>query len=112
MKTGSEYDMGGFKEGIHWHINPAVNIEYISDNDKRENITYVKYTNKTTGEVTIYRNSDNPITDSVLSVNDQGQWIVLTAITAPHTTITPRLFISIRTCLPGLFQKKFHSLKR
>lgn len=67
MKTGPEYTGLGLKEGIHWHINPDVNIEYISDNDKRENITYVKYTNKSTGEVTIYRNPDNPIEDSVIA---------------------------------------------
>jgi nitrate/TMAO reductase-like tetraheme cytochrome c subunit len=67
MKTGPEYSGLGLREGIHWHINPAVNIEYISDNDKRENITYVKYTNKSTGEVTVYRNDANPISDSLIS---------------------------------------------
>lgn len=67
MKTGPEYTGLGLKEGIHWHINPEVNIEYISDNDKRENITFVKYTNKSTGEVTIYRNPDNPVEDSVIA---------------------------------------------
>ncbi len=67
MKTGPEYTELGFKEGIHWHINPEVNIEYISDNDKRENITYVKYTNKTTGEITVYRDPGNPITDSLIA---------------------------------------------
>jgi hypothetical protein len=67
MKTGPEYSGLGMVEGIHWHINPAVNIEYISDNDKRENITYVKYTNKTTGAVKIFRNDSNPISDSLLA---------------------------------------------
>jgi hypothetical protein len=67
MKTGPEYSGLGLVEGIHWHINPAVNIEYISDNDKRENITYVKYTNKTTGAVKIFRNDSNPISDSLLA---------------------------------------------
>ena len=69
MKTGPEYSGLGLREGIHWHINPAVNIEYISENDKRENITYVKYTNKSSGEVTIYRNDSNPISDSLLTVS-------------------------------------------
>jgi len=69
MKTGPEYSGLGLKEGIHWHINPAVNIEYISENDKRENITYVKYTNKTSGEVTIYRNDENPVTDSLIAAS-------------------------------------------
>jgi nitrate/TMAO reductase-like tetraheme cytochrome c subunit len=67
MKTGPEYTGMGLKEGIHWHINPSVNIEYISDNDKRENITFVKYTNKGTGEVFTYRNPDNPIEDSIIA---------------------------------------------
>lgn len=67
MKIGPEYKDLGFKEGIHWHINPMVNIEYISENDKRENITYVKYTDKATGKVTIYRNPDNPVEDSIIN---------------------------------------------
>ena len=67
MKTGPEYSGLGLSEGIHWHINPEVNIEYISENDKRENITYVKYTNNTNGEVIIYQNDDNIISDSIIS---------------------------------------------
>jgi hypothetical protein len=69
MKTGPEYSGLGLKEGIHWHINPDVKIEYISDNDKRENITYVKYTNKSTGVVRLYRNDSNPVSDSLISAS-------------------------------------------
>jgi nitrate/TMAO reductase-like tetraheme cytochrome c subunit len=69
MKIGPEYSGVGLTEGIHWHINPEVNIEYISENDKRENITYVKYTNKTTGVVKIFRNPSNPVTDSLVSAS-------------------------------------------
>jgi nitrate/TMAO reductase-like tetraheme cytochrome c subunit len=69
MKIGPEYSDLGFKEGIHWHINPNINIEYISENDKRELITYVKYTNKVTGEVTIYRSPDSEISDSTIAVS-------------------------------------------
>jgi hypothetical protein len=69
MKTGPENTGLGLIEGIHWHINPNVNIEYISESDKRENITYVKYTNKSTGKVKIFRNDSNPISDSLLSAS-------------------------------------------
>lgn len=69
MKTGPEYSGLGLIEGIHWHINPDVNIEYISDDDIRENITYVKYTNNSTGEISIYRNDENTISDSLVSVS-------------------------------------------
>jgi nitrate/TMAO reductase-like tetraheme cytochrome c subunit len=69
MKIGPEISDLGFTEGIHWHINPDVNIEYISENDKRELITYVKYTNKATGEVTIYKNPEIEISDSSISAS-------------------------------------------
>jgi hypothetical protein len=69
MKIGPEFSDLGFGEGIHWHINPNVNIEYISENDKRELITYVKYTNKATGEVTVYRNPETEISDSTLTAS-------------------------------------------
>jgi nitrate/TMAO reductase-like tetraheme cytochrome c subunit len=71
MKIGPEYKGMGFNEGIHWHINPDVNIEYISDNDKREVITYVRYTNKATGEITVFRNPDTPVSDSLLSASEK-----------------------------------------
>jgi hypothetical protein len=67
MKTGPEYSGVGMKEGIHWHINPDVNIEYISEDDKRENIKYVKYTNLSSGETTIYKNENNPASDSLMA---------------------------------------------
>lgn len=67
MKTGPEYSGLGFSEGIHWHINPSVRIEYISDNDQRENITYVKYTDINTGEAHIFRDPDNPVSDSLIA---------------------------------------------
>lgn len=69
MKIGPEIRDLGFAEGIHWHINPNVNIEYISENDKRELISYVKYTNKATGEATVYRNPETEIPDSIISLS-------------------------------------------
>lgn len=67
MKTGPESSAEGLKEGIHWHINPDVKIEYISENDKRENITWVKYTNKATGESRVYRNTEATGSDSIVA---------------------------------------------
>ncbi|HEX2920939.1 MAG TPA: NapC/NirT family cytochrome c [Bacteroidales bacterium] len=66
MKTGPEFSGLGHTEGIHWHINPSVEIEYISENDKRETITYVKYLNKVTGDSIIYTDDQYPIDDSLL----------------------------------------------
>lgn len=59
MKIGAENSALGFKEGIHWHINSDVKIEYIATDNKRQSLPWVKYTNKKTGEEKIYIDEDN-----------------------------------------------------
>jgi len=59
MKIGSTYSAMGLHEGIHWHINPDVKIEYISNTKDRESIPWVKLTNLKTGEITIYNDEEN-----------------------------------------------------
>ena len=55
MKTGPEHSGFGLTEGIHWHINPDIKVEYISTDPKREQITWIRYTNNETGEETIFQ---------------------------------------------------------
>ncbi len=57
LKIGAPHAALGFQEGIHWHINPQVRIEYHARDEKREEIDWVRYTNLDTGEVKLYRNS-------------------------------------------------------
>lgn len=54
MKIGSEHGAKGLTEGIHWHINPDVKIEYIASTEKRLLLPWVKYTNRSTGDTVIY----------------------------------------------------------
>ena len=54
MKIGSSHSSKGLEEGIHWHINPDVKIEFVSLDDKEQEIPWVKYTNNKTGEEKIY----------------------------------------------------------
>ncbi len=41
MKTGPSLSALGLQEGIHWHINPNIKIEYVSTQDDREVIPWV-----------------------------------------------------------------------
>ncbi len=59
MKIGPNYNALGLQEGIHWHINPDVRIEYIAGTRDRESIPWVKYTNVKTGVVKIFQDEDN-----------------------------------------------------
>jgi nitrate/TMAO reductase-like tetraheme cytochrome c subunit len=112
MKTGPEYSGFGLKEGIHWHINPAVNIEYISENDKRENITYVKYTNKATGAVTVYRNEANPISDSLLASSTTRTMDCIDCHNRPsHNYNSPTVYFD-KAMLTGAVSKDIPFIKK
>jgi len=58
MKTGPRISAQGLHEGIHWHINPDVKMEYLPLSRKRDSIGLVVYTNLKTGKVTTYRDAD------------------------------------------------------
>ncbi|MGM0621238.1 MAG: NapC/NirT family cytochrome c [Bacteroidota bacterium] len=64
LKTSSDHSALGLTEGIHWHINPDVKIEYIASDEKRSEIPWVKYTNLKTGETTIYEDSEKKISQT------------------------------------------------
>ncbi len=66
MKIGSEYSALGIEEGIHWHINPRVHIEYAPEFEDRESIPWVRYTDLETDEVHIYTDEENEPDSSIL----------------------------------------------
>lgn len=61
MKIGPDYSPMGLTEGIHWHINNDVQIEYVAAQQDREIIPWVKFTNRKTGEVQIFQDPDNQL---------------------------------------------------
>jgi hypothetical protein len=66
MKIGPSYKALGLSEGIHWHINPDVRIEYVSNQRDREAIPWVRYTNLKTGVVQIFADTENVLTQKAL----------------------------------------------
>jgi hypothetical protein len=60
MRTAAEHSADLHSEGIHWHINPNIKVEYIARDGKRDSVPWVKYTNMETGEVTIYEDEMQP----------------------------------------------------
>jgi nitrate/TMAO reductase-like tetraheme cytochrome c subunit len=70
MKIGSEYHALGQEEGIHWHINSNVRIEYVADPVDRQVIPWVRYTNMETGEVHTYFDKENMIDADTIEVED------------------------------------------
>lgn len=64
MKTGSEHSSMGLNEGIHWHINPDIRIEYIASSDDRETIPWVRSINIATGDTIVYNDINEPLDNS------------------------------------------------
>ncbi len=58
MKIGPSDNAKGLESGIHWHINPNIKIEFVSLDDKEQQIPWVKYTNKKTGKEKIFIDSN------------------------------------------------------
>ena len=47
--------------GIHWHMNIAVKVEYISRDSRRQDIPWIRVTERATGQVTVYQDRENPL---------------------------------------------------
>jgi hypothetical protein len=61
VKIGSSHSASALQEGIHWHINPDVAIEYKASDLQRQTIGWVKRIDRTTGAVTVFEDTEHPI---------------------------------------------------
>jgi len=66
MKIGGSHSSEGFREGIHWHINPDVKIEYISEDPNREMIPWVRMIDLKNGDTVVYQDEYNMLEQSII----------------------------------------------
>lgn len=94
MKIGPEQSALGLSEGIHWHINSKVKIDYISKRENRLDIPWVKYTNLETGEVTIYEDEENALSEKKMAAAVERNMDCMDCHNRPsHHYYTPQEFI-------------------
>lgn len=67
IKTGGGDPQLGTAEGIHWHMNISVRVEYIARDERRQDIPWIRVTDRTTGEVTIYEDQDDPLSEEEIA---------------------------------------------
>ncbi|MGO9378951.1 MAG: NapC/NirT family cytochrome c [Dissulfurispiraceae bacterium] len=75
LKVGSGRSLAAPKSGIHWHVNPDIKVEYIATDNPRQNITWVRVSDKLTGKVTVFHDTsapqaNNPIASQLPRVMD------------------------------------------
>ncbi len=110
MKTGPATSALGLEEGIHWHINPNIKVEYIATDSTRLEIPWVKYTNLKTGEVKIFKDEDLSLTEEEIDAHEKRKMDCMDCHNRPsHDYHTPIHFINnaitagnISKDLPGI----------
>ncbi|MCB1032509.1 MAG: NapC/NirT family cytochrome c, partial [Acidobacteria bacterium] len=63
LKTGGGDPKSGHAAGIHAHMNIAVEVHYIARDERRQDIPWIEVADPTTGRVTVYEDSENPLTE-------------------------------------------------
>jgi nitrate/TMAO reductase-like tetraheme cytochrome c subunit len=89
MKIGSEHSARGLMEGIHWHINSDVKIEYIASSDKREYIPWVRFVNRATGDTTLYQDINEPLDQEAIDTLEMREMDCLDCHNRPSHQFQP-----------------------
>ena len=109
--TGPTYSALGQQEGIHWHINPDVKIEYKTDSDTKESIPWVRYTNLNTGEEYIYLDENNPLDQEALDMLETRTMDCMDCHNRPsHNYLPPANFVD-HSLTSGQLPKDLPELK-
>jgi hypothetical protein len=67
VKIGGGDPKTGQTAGIHWHMNIGVRVEYIARDEARQDIPWVRVTDRTTGRVTVYQDSESPMSEEEIA---------------------------------------------
>ncbi len=110
MKIGPENAALGLAQGIHWHINPDIKVEYKATDDTRQSIPWVKYTNLKTGEEHIYKNEDAGDLDGLDSLQTRTMDCVDCHNRPSHNYQPPAFFVN-NALTAGTMPKELPEIK-
>lgn len=71
LKLGARHSSLGLSEGIHWHINPDIRVEYIAADSGRQDIPWVRYTNLKTGEQKTFIDKEEPPDSTLIATGEK-----------------------------------------
>lgn len=93
MKIGASHSSQGLTEGIHWHINPNVRIEYVSTPD-RETIPWVRYINVATHDTIIFKETNDTSEVDTINTSNKRLMDCMDCHNRPsHNYLVPQKFI-------------------
>ena len=111
MKIGSDHAALGLREGIHWHINKNVQVDYIATDREREEIPWVRLINKQTGDTTIYMDEENPIDEETIAASEIRTMDCMDCHTRPSHNYRPPAFFVNEAITAGLIPRELPGIK-
>ena len=94
MKVGPSHSALGQSEGIHWHINEDVIVEYWDKDNDRLSLPYVRYINRATGDTTVYMDTDIDFDPDTLNLEELRTVDCMDCHNRPsHIYNTPQNFV-------------------
>lgn len=112
IKTGGGDPRTGQTAGIHWHMNIGVEIEYIARDERRQDIPWIKIAEKRTGRITVYQDTENPLTEQEIEDAERRRMDCMDCHNRPsHKFHSPDYMID-QAMLTGLIPKDLPEVKR
>lgn len=94
-KIGAEHSSKGLTEGIHWHINPNVKVEYISVDKNNQDIPWVRYIDIVNNDTVVYRDEESEADDSLLASSEIHEMDCIDCHNRPsHIYNPPAIFVN------------------
>ncbi|UCH85092.1 MAG: NapC/NirT family cytochrome c [Candidatus Latescibacterota bacterium] len=112
IKTGGGDPKTGQTSGIHWHMNIGVEVEYIARDAKRQDIPWVRVSDRRTGRVTVYQDEESPLTKEEIAAATPRVMDCMDCHNRPsHQFRSPDFFVD-RAILTGQISQELPSIKR
>jgi hypothetical protein len=67
LKVGGGSSMMVREKDIHWHVDPGVTVEYIARDKLRQDIPWVRMTDRKTSSVKVFQDESKPLSQKELS---------------------------------------------
>ncbi len=97
LKLGARHSSLGLSEGIHWHINPDVRVEYIASDSARQVLPWVRYTNLKTGQQSTFTDEENPPDSALIAKGEKRVMDCMDCHNRPsHDYRPPSFFVNSR----------------
>jgi nitrate/TMAO reductase-like tetraheme cytochrome c subunit len=112
IRVGGGDPKTGQTAGIHWHMNIGMKVEYIARDERRQDIPWVRVTDRETGRVTVYQNEDDPLSEEEVEAGEKRVMDCMDCHNRPSHQYPSPDFAVDRAILTGQIDRTLPEIKR